>query len=99
KVALNSKKRLPEHCIIDAKGRPSTDPADFFGPPGGALLSFGGHKGYALAFLCDILAGALSGAGCSRPDATRVANSFLAIVIDIRQFRTRKEFDADVNNS
>ena len=96
KVALNAKRPLPENCVIDAEGRPTTNPTDFFGPPGGALLPFGGHKGFALALLSDILAGALSGAGCSRPDATRVANSFLAVVLDIRQFRSRRAFDRDV---
>jgi uncharacterized oxidoreductase len=97
RVALNSKKPVPEDCIIDAEGRPTTNPADFFGPPAGALLAFGGHKGYALALLSDILAGALSGAGCSRPDATRVGNSFLAVVLDIPQFRDPKAFEADVD--
>ncbi|MBZ5516966.1 MAG: Ldh family oxidoreductase [Acidobacteriia bacterium] len=97
RVALHSKKSVPPNCIIDAEGRPTTNPADFFGPPEGALLPFGGHKGFALALLSDILAGALSGAGCSRPDATRVGNSFLAIVIDIPRFRDRKAFDADVD--
>jgi hydroxycarboxylate dehydrogenase B len=96
KVARNSKRRLPENCIIDASGRPTTDPEEFFASPGGALLPFGGHKGYALSLLTDILAGAISGAGCSRAEATRVANSFLAIVIDVRRFRPLKEFDSDV---
>jgi uncharacterized oxidoreductase len=97
RVALHSKKALPENCVIDAEGRPTTNPGDLYGPPEGALLSFGGHKGYALALLSDILAGALSGAGCSRPEATRVANSFLAVVLDISQFRDRQAFDTDVN--
>lgn len=97
-VALNSGKQVPPGCIIDAEGCPTTNPADFFGPPEGALLPFGGHKGFALGLLSDILAGALSGAGCSRPAATRVGNSFLAVVIDIAQFRDRKAFDADVDH-
>jgi len=96
-IALNSKKSVPSGCIIDAEGRPSTNPADFFGPPEGALLPFGGHKGFALSLLSDILAGAISGAGCSRPDTKRVGNSFLATVIDISQFRERASFDQDVD--
>jgi uncharacterized oxidoreductase len=47
--------------------------------------------------MADILAGGLSGAGCSRPDATRVANSFLILALDIRQFRDRQAFDKDVD--
>ena len=95
-VALHSKKPVPPNCIVDAEGCPSTNPADFFGPPEGALLPFGGHKGFALGLLSDILAGAISGAGCSRPTVTRIGNSFLAVVLDIQQFRDRKLFDADV---
>jgi len=96
-VALNSKKAIPPGCVIDAGGRPSTNPADFFGPPEGALLPFGGHKGFALSLLVDILAGALSGAGCSRPTTSRAANSFLAFVIDIDKFRGCAAFDQDVD--
>jgi uncharacterized oxidoreductase len=95
-VAFNSGKQVPPGCIMDAEGRPTTNPADFIGPPQGALLPFGGHKGFALGLLSDILAGGLSGAGCSRPDAKRVGNSFLAVVFDIAQFRDRKDFDRDV---
>jgi hydroxycarboxylate dehydrogenase B len=97
RVALHSKKPLPQNCIIDSEGLSTTDPADFFGPPVGALLPFAAHKGFGLALMADILAGALSGAGCSRPDATRVANGFLVLVLDIRQFRDRQAFDKDVD--
>ncbi len=97
-VARNSGKSIPPNCVIDSEGKPTTNPADFFGPPQGALLPMAGHKGFALALVSDILAGGLSGAGCSRPDSTRVGNSFLAVVIDIARFREREEFDADVDH-
>lgn len=63
---------LPEGWILDAAGRASTNPADLYGPPPGSLTPLGGaagHKGFALAFMIDILSGALGGAGCSRADA------------------------------
>src|SRR5438552_7740849 len=97
KIAYNSKKPVPAGCIVDSEGRPSTNPADFFGPPEGALLPFGGHKGFALGFISDVLAGAISGAGCSRPGENRIGNSFLATVVDIAQFRDRAAFDQDVD--
>lgn len=96
KIAYNSKKSVPPGCIVDAEGRPSTNPGDFFGPPEGALLPFGGHKGFALGLISDILAGAVSGAGCSRPTAKRIGNSFLATVLDIGKFRDHSAFDQDV---
>jgi len=63
--------KLPEGWILDPQGLPSTDPADFYGPPLGSLSPLGGaagYKGFALAFMIDILSGALGGAGCSRRD-------------------------------
>jgi LDH2 family malate/lactate/ureidoglycolate dehydrogenase len=52
--------QLPPDTIIDKDGRPTTDPADFIN--GGALLPFGGHKGYGLMVAADILGRLVSGA-------------------------------------
>ncbi|MDF2824824.1 MAG: dehydrogenase [Mycobacterium sp.] len=58
---------VPAGLIVDADGHPSTDPADFYA--GGALLPFGGHKGYGLGLVADVVAGLLSGTGsASSPD-------------------------------
>ncbi|MPV89313.1 Ldh family oxidoreductase [Georgenia ruanii] len=51
---------VPEGAIVDREGAPTTDPEDYFA--GGHLLPFGGHKGYALAVIADLLAGPLTGA-------------------------------------
>ena len=48
---LNRGVAAPPGCIVDAEGRPTTDPVAYFGPPAGALLPFGGHKGFGL-LLC-----------------------------------------------
>ena len=50
---------VPPGLILDADGRSSTDPEDFYA--GGALLPFGAHKGFGLAVLVELLGGALSG--------------------------------------
>ena len=50
---------LPDGVAIDEHGRPTTDAA---AARRGALLPFGGHKGYALALAMHAL-GALCGAG------------------------------------
>jgi len=63
--------KLPDGWVLDAAGRSTTDPADLYGPPPGSLAPLGGatgYKGFGLAFMIDILAGALGGGGCSRPD-------------------------------
>jgi LDH2 family malate/lactate/ureidoglycolate dehydrogenase len=49
---------LPSGCIIDKNGNPSTNPADLYN--GGMLLPFGGHKGYGLAMVVELLGSALS---------------------------------------
>ena len=50
---------LPEGVGLDADGRPTTDPRAVL--DGGSILPFGGHKGSSIAFMIEILAGALTG--------------------------------------
>ncbi len=49
-------KLIPENWAIDSDGKPTTDPAKGLR---GALSPFGGPKGYALAFVLELLAGPL----------------------------------------
>ena len=93
---FNRKEAVPPGNIMDAEGVPTTDAAKFYGPPQGALYPFGAHKGFALGLVTDILAGALSGGGCSRKDADRVGNTFLVFVIDTDRLRGNDAFHADV---
>lgn len=98
RVALNKGVPVPEGCIIDAAGRPTTDPRVFYADPPGAILSIGGHKGYGLAFLCEVLAGALTGGGCSNPrNADRIINGMLSIYLDPSMFQSEAGFAAEVN--
>jgi|TARA_B100001971_G_scaffold118402_1_gene109063 LDH2 family malate/lactate/ureidoglycolate dehydrogenase len=66
-------KNIPPGWAIDIEDQPMTDPDEvskmLYSRSGGGLLplggegeEFGGHKGYGLTFMADILAGALSGA-------------------------------------
>ncbi|MCS7018037.1 MAG: Ldh family oxidoreductase [Cytophagales bacterium] len=65
-IAKRAGKAIPEGWIIDKDGNTSTNPSDMIN--GGALLPLGsdrehgGHKGYALAAMVDILCCVLSGA-------------------------------------
>ncbi|MDA4113213.1 MAG: Ldh family oxidoreductase [Thaumarchaeota archaeon] len=79
--------RLPKGWIIDRDGRPSTDPNDFY--DGGSILPIGGdvgYKGYGLAFLVDILSGALSGNGCASSPEFRGGNGVFMLTLDIARF-------------
>jgi uncharacterized oxidoreductase len=85
RVAANAGKPAPEGALIDAEGRPTTDPNSLYADPPGALLHFGEHKGYGLAFVCDLLAGALAGGGTRRPENDapgRVLNGMFSILVD-----------------
>ncbi|CAO3440513.1 Ldh family oxidoreductase [Azospirillum endophyticum] len=50
---------IPDTWATDRAGRPTTDPNEALN---GFLLPIGGHKGYGLALVVDLLAGLLSGA-------------------------------------
>lgn len=54
---------LPPDCGVDAHGHPSTDPVAVMQ---GAMRTFGGHKGSALAMMVELMAGALIGDWTSR---------------------------------
>ncbi len=53
-------KSVPDTWLIDAEGRPTTDPSRF--PEEGALLPLADYKGYGLAVLVEVLGGVLTGA-------------------------------------
>ena len=55
---------LPEGVAADKTGTPTTDPAKAL--DGGFLLPFGGHKGFGLAVLVEVLAGVLTGSAIGR---------------------------------
>ena len=66
-------------ALVDADGTLSEDPAVLYGPHAkdgprdhtkgtGAIRAFGEHKGSGLAFICELLGGALTGTGATAPD-------------------------------
>jgi uncharacterized oxidoreductase len=86
---------IPSGWMIDHQGRETTRPEDLYGPPRGAILPFGGHKGFGLAMMVDVLAGALSGAGsCARADAPMAGptDGVFMLAIDPAAFCPLDEF-------
>jgi len=99
-VARNKKSKLPDGLIMDGYGNPTNDPEKFYADPVGSIFPFGGHKGFGLAFMVDILAGALTGGNSSHPEnvnAHTVVNNTLAIIIDTKLTVTDNYFKNDVN--
>lgn len=98
KVALNRGSQVPAGCIIDSHGEPTTDPQAFYASPPGAILPIAGHKGYGLAVLCEVLAGALTGGGCSNPaNAGRLTNGMLSVILDPAVFQPGDAFHAEID--
>jgi uncharacterized oxidoreductase len=96
KVARNQGKSLPENCILDGYGQPSTSPIDFYADPPGVLLPFGGHKGYCLSVFAELFAGALTGNGCTNPVNNRPVNGMFSIIMDITQWPNPDDIFAEV---
>lgn len=84
RIARNKGVAVPEGALVDAEGRPTTDPTGFIDEHRGALLTFGQHKGSGLAVMCEIMAGAVAG-GMRAGEGYRggILNSMFAVVVDL----------------
>ncbi len=105
RAALYKGQQLPLGWIVDSQGRPSTNPADLYAPPlppeqiklAGALLPAGGHKGYGLGLVVEVLGGALTGTGCSEEVTSGLTNGVLILVLKIEQFVPLERFKETVD--
>lgn len=100
RVKRHRQEPAPEGWLIDAAGDPTTNVEAFYEDPPGALLPFGGiaaQKGFGLSIVVDILSGALSGAGCTSQEGSRVGNGVFITVINISSFVDLSDFNAEVN--
>ena len=98
RVALNKGEPVEPGCLIDDQGHPTTNPRYSVIPPFGALLTFGGHKGYGLALMCELLGGALAAGATQRTGETgpkRVHNGMLSVLLDPALLTERAAFEAE----
>ncbi len=91
-------KPLPEGLAIDGDGKPITDPTKV---NDGALLPFGGAKGFGLSLLVELLAGVITGAGVGDgvasmySDFTRNGdNGHFLMALDIARFMPLVDYHA-----
>ena len=91
---------LADARLMDANGEPTRDPSVMFGDPTGALLPFGEHKGFALAVMCEILGGALSGGRVQdhAPKPSPMINNMLSIVFAPDRFASRDAIAAQIES-
>lgn len=107
--AARKGERIPENIALDADGNPTTDPELALK---GSILPFGGHKGYALSFMIEILAGPLVGAafgaavrGTANPrEMCTKGDLMMAIdpskMVDLQEFKSSvDEFIEEVKSS
>lgn len=98
RVAMNKGELVDDGCLIDDQGRATREPRFTVVPPFGALLAFGGHKGYGLALMCELLGGALA-AGMTQSDADasqrRILNGMFSVLLDPAALGDRAAFEAE----
>ena len=102
KVAAREGRRMPEGWVVDAEGRPITDPRR---AEEGFLVPMGGYKGSGLTIAIGLLAGVLNGAAFGgdvvdhRQDQVTPTNTGQAIlVMRADLFRPHDDVLADVTS-
>ena len=100
KVAAQKGESIPDDWMIDKQGKPITDPKR---SAEGSLLPIGGYKGYGLAVMIGLLAGALNHAAVGKSTIDFNAHHELVtntgqtiIAVDPSAFGNRDEFIARV---
>jgi uncharacterized oxidoreductase len=100
RVKKNRGEPVPDGWILNLQGEPTNIADEFYGPPRGSILPFGGaaggHKGFGLGVIVDILAGCLSGARTTHSPDARIGNASFFLFIDVKQFTPVDEFEATV---
>lgn len=93
--------KIPENVALDADGNPTIDPEEALK---GSILPFGAHKGYALSFMIEILAGPLVRAafgkqvtGTADP-GVMCTKGDLVMAIDPSKFSDLEDFKEEVDN-
>jgi uncharacterized oxidoreductase len=91
-VARAKGQSVPDGWIVDGEGRPTNDTTDFY-ERGGMLLPFGGHKGFALAMVIELLSITMTGADVPEDSFGRKNGAFF-LAIDPSAIRSLEEFRA-----
>jgi L-2-hydroxycarboxylate dehydrogenase (NAD+) len=92
---------IPENVALDVDGNPTIDPEEALK---GSILPFGAHKGYALSFMIEILAGPLVRAAFGK-QVTGTANpnkmctkGDLVVALDPSKFSNSETFKEEVDD-
>lgn len=98
--AMRKGEKIPENVALDFEGNPTIDPEAALK---GSILPFGAHKGYALSFMIEILAGPLVRAafgkqvtGTANPEE-KCTKGDLVIALDPSKFSDIELFKEEVD--
>jgi uncharacterized oxidoreductase len=75
---------VPSGWLLNSEGRPTNDPNDLYASPPGSILPMGGdqaYKGFGLAYMIEMLCGALSGGPCSHPNPPPPVGNCVTIIV------------------
>lgn len=97
RVKRNRQEKMPSGWVLDAEGRPTTDPNDLYASPPGSILPVGGHKGYCLALMVEVLSGIVARAGYSTLRPGPIRNGMFIVVVDIERFLPPATFRMEVD--
>lgn len=78
RVAYETGRPVAEGILLDADGRPTTDPSVMYPPPGqptGAVTAMAEHKGGGLNLVCELFAAMIGGATMVDVENERIVNS------------------------
>jgi uncharacterized oxidoreductase len=101
RVAHNKGERLAPGQLLDDHGEPTTDPKYGVVEPLGALRTFGEHKGFGLALVCELLGGALAGGLAVHGAADgkqRVLNGMLTVLFDPQRLGDAAVYSAEMQD-
>ena len=90
RVAYNKGVDVAPGHMIDHTGAPTVAPKVMHEEPFGSLLTFGSHKGFGLATLCELFGGALSGGYTTHASTLEqtpaIVNCMTTVIIDPNAF-------------
>jgi len=91
---------IPAGIVLDKEGTPTTDYAQYAGPPRGVALPFGGYKGSGLNLVAEVLGGLLTGHGTGMswaPKGGPAINGGLFVALDVTEFMPLDAFLKEVD--
>ena len=89
-VAADKGQLIPDGWLLDKEGHPTRDPRAQF--DGGVMLPFGGHKGYALGAMIELLGGGLSGSGTCLQPSYKWDQGTMLMAVNLEAFQPLDEF-------